>query len=99
MPAMITPDLFAPTSTTSVSPPGFVIQSLTNTQQTSGTWISTTASDSLPIIIPVLVGCVGCRGPGGGILLLMVGSFNFGFPTHSNSNYSKGQYDVLGSKY
>nr|XP_036579339.1 uncharacterized protein CTRU02_10585 [Colletotrichum truncatum]KAF6786886.1 hypothetical protein CTRU02_10585 [Colletotrichum truncatum] len=50
-------------------PPGFFIQTLTKSEWTTNTWITTTASDGSQTVVPVLVGCSECGTDGGGIVL------------------------------
>ncbi|EXF81289.1 hypothetical protein CFIO01_07809 [Colletotrichum fioriniae PJ7] len=59
-----------PTSTMTTIPHGLFIQTLANTAWKSNTWITTTASDGSPTVIPVLVGCPSCGVVNGGGILL-----------------------------
>ena len=72
-------------STMTTIPPEFSTEEATNTLWTANTWITTTVAGQT-IVVPVLVGCNGCGGVHGGIILwnlpkLPWVSFQFpGFP-------------------
>ncbi|KAL2681120.1 hypothetical protein Neosp_008724 [[Neocosmospora] mangrovei] len=56
------------TGTVTEAPAGFSTELITNSDLTTKTWITTTKDDQ-ETVVPVLVGCPGCGGAFGGIIL------------------------------
>ncbi|KAF3059948.1 hypothetical protein GL218_04399 [Daldinia childiae] len=52
-----------------ITPPGLNIETITNSQLTANTWITTIGSDTNSTVVPVLVGCPGCGGDRSGIVI------------------------------
>ncbi|KAH9231217.1 hypothetical protein K456DRAFT_38823 [Colletotrichum gloeosporioides 23] len=77
-----------PVSTMTTVPPELLIQTLTGSEWKDNTWITTTGSDGSPTLVPVIVGCPGCKDRSGGGLLLwnlpQIPSVSFKFPNIPN---------------
>ncbi|KAH0443858.1 hypothetical protein CcaCcLH18_00684 [Colletotrichum camelliae] len=81
-------DIPTPVSTMTTLPPQLLIQTLTGSVWKENTWVTTTGSDGSPTVVPVIVGCPGCKDRGGGVLLLwnlpQIPNVSFKFPNLPN---------------
>ncbi|KAE9583737.1 hypothetical protein CGMCC3_g14 [Colletotrichum fructicola] len=81
-------DIPTPVSTMTTVPSGLLIQTLTGSEWKENTWVTTTGADGSPTLVPVIVGCPGCKDRSGGGLLLwnlpQIPNVSFKFPNLPN---------------